>query len=271
MQTHREPSLPGLVSSQATPVALAYPQFKTAAIPPSTNAIAAWEGYIQPFADDESALQILRSVEASQPMSVDAGTLISNQPLIAPHPADAYLIGMTIQFQVLALEFGYPEHPRAYLISPRVQEVLPSPHPHIRSDRSIVIDGRQYPALCVYSGAEFSFNPDEDRLVQFLDQTATYLARHLIWLKTRMLVSRDKSFKDQIVYRRKPSEPILSLADDAKRNLVWSGYWPGKSAASGAARHLETISPNQECWCWSGKLYRNCHQLIERKQMAHIS
>lgn len=50
---------------------------------------------------------------------------------------------------------------------------------HLRSDKSVAVDGRLLPALCVYSGNLIRFEEGRSRLEQFLDQTTTYGGSYL--------------------------------------------------------------------------------------------
>lgn len=260
-------TLPGLVPPVAAPAIPEYPQFTCVPAPVGSGARNAWQGAIQPFADDITAMQILRRIEAGEPFENDAGSLFCQPPHeMKPHPADKFLVGMNIEFKVLVLELPQFEHPCAYLLQPELSPQFLSFHPHTRGDCSITIKNHSVPAMCVYSGAVFQFAPGIERMVQFLDQLSTYLARHAIWLRTRIQFRCKIGEKDEIVYKPSPGELIVDT-DVAKRTfrkqpgeLYWNGYWSGITAPSGWKEHLATIAPNRPCWCWSGKPYKDCHR-----------
>jgi len=270
-------TLPGLVPPPAAPAIPEYPQFTCVPAPVGSGARNAWQGTIQPFADDITAMQILRRIEAGEPFENDAGSLFCQQPpAMTPHPADKFLIGMHTTFKVLVLELPQFEHPCAYLLEPELSPHFLSFHPHTRRDCSITIANHRLPAMCVYSGAIFQFAPGTDRIVQFLDQVATYLARHAIWLRTRVLFRCNAVGKDKIEDRPKPGEMIVDTEtrkktfDKKHGDLYWNGYWPGNTAPSGSEAHLATIKPNRPCWCWSGKPYKDCHRNSDEQMSRRL-
>lgn len=235
-----------------------YCQFTPVGIPPQTLAIAAHAGYLRPFSDDETARHFLRAVERNLPVEIAGGRLHVDASGLLKHPFEDFLIDMAMPCTILVLEFDGTEHPRAFLTNPRMQPRLSQPG-HIRSDRSILIEGKIHPALCVYSGSLFRYSEERSRLEQFLDQTTTYIAKYLIWLRTRMLFRPAAEYgRREFVYKRKPNEPVSEIDILFSRIVQWDGYWPGPSAPSGPAQHLSTIRPSEECWCWSGKRYGGC-------------
>jgi len=267
-------TLPGLVPPLAAPDIPEYPKFNRVPVPAGSIAYAAWQGTIQPFADDLTAKQILRRIETGSAFENDAGSLFCRQaPTMTPHPADRFLGGMDMSFKILILELPQFEHPCAYMLEPELSPHFLSFHPHTRGDCPLIVANRKLPALCVYSGAIFQFTPGVSRIVQFLDQVSTYLARHAIWLRTRVLLSQNAWGPDQFVYKPAPGIPIIDTEFDKLSfhrqpgELYWNGYWPGNAAPSGAAKHLATITPNDPCWCWSGKRYRDCHSKREFSEL----
>jgi hypothetical protein len=128
---------------------------------------------------------------------------------------------------------------------------------HLRRDKPIRVDGKSIAALCVYSGAVQRFDSTRNRLEQQLDQTATYLAKYLIWLRTRQLYRRTDE-GPKLVRHRAPHGKITLAEMSRSPDLFWEGHWPGPCAPSGTEAHLATIKPDDECWCWSGKAYGEC-------------
>lgn len=235
-----------------------YWQFTSGEAPPRTFAIGAHTGYIRPFSNDEAARHFLRASKRDLPVEIAGGRLHVDASGLPRHPLEDFLIDMAIPCTILVLEFDGTVHPRAFLTNPRIQPRLSQPS-HIRSDRSISIDGKVYPALCVYSGSLFRYSEERSRLEQFLDQTTTYIAKYLIWLRTRMLFCSGFVYGGrEFVYKRKPNEPVSEIDTLLSRNVYWDGYWPGPSAPSGPAQHLATINRDDECWCWSGNRYDDC-------------
>jgi hypothetical protein len=262
-------ALSSLVPLLAAPELFDYPQFVSVKTPENSGAVAAYEGYIRPFSDDQTARHVLRAIDAGEPLQIVGGRLHVDASHLRRHPFEDFLADMTLPCTTLVLDFEGTEHPRAFLTKPVMLPKL-SQCPHIRPDKSVMIDGRLQPALCVYSGSLFRYMPDGSRLEQFLDQVATYLAKYLIWLKTRMLFRDFPWVGRQFVYRRKPNEPVTNLDLFESPSVYWDGYWSGQSAPAGTAAHLATINRRDECWCWSGKPYQECCRPKEFMQIEKI-
>ncbi|MGB6687004.1 MAG: SEC-C domain-containing protein [Terracidiphilus sp.] len=234
-----------------------YTQFAPCDIPPRSGAAQAWRGFIRPFSSDEEARDILRAFEQNRALEVSAGRLSAQCADLPKHPFEDYLTQMSLPCTILVLEFEDSAHPRAFLIDPPMVSRL-SRCAHLRIDKSVMIEGRLFPALCVYSGNLFRFEEGQSKLVQFLDQTTTYVGKYLIWLRTRMLFRDQGNDQRAFVFRRKPQEPVTEIDLLFAPDVYWDGYWSGATAPSGPAAHLATIKRNDECWCWSGKRYQDC-------------
>lgn len=234
-----------------------YTQFTVCDVPEGSGARKAYHGFIRPFSDDQTACDILRAIDANIPLHISGGRLSVESSHIRKHPFEDFLLEMAMPFTIMVLEFEGTEHPRAFLIGPKMIPRF-SLSPHIRTDKSVWIDGRWQPALCIYSGSLFKYGSDSDRLEQFLDQAATYLAKYMIWLRTRQLFRPGVVGTRQFVNKRKPQEDVSEIDTLLSRDIYWDGFWPGPCAPSGAAEHLATIKRGDQCWCWSGKLYGEC-------------
>lgn len=242
-----------------------YPQFARTPVPAESGAVAAWTGVVQPFIDDAVARRFLRCLEAGKSFDVVEGTIDADAPARPTHWADPWLVEMQTRFTLLVLEFGGKEHPRAYALQPEISFYW-NPNPHLRYDRTIRVGRQELPALCIYSGADFTYRSDWPRIVQFLDQASAYLDRHLIWLRTRIedgTPARVPVPGELIldIVPRIQTHPLASLT--LRRPRRWVGYWPGPVAPTGYSEHLRTIRPSQECWCCSGERYRDCHRPFE--------
>ena len=243
-----------------------YPQFVSCEIPPESGAARAYKGFIRPFSDDATARRVLQALEEDLPVQVYGGRVDACPRNQSGHKFDDLLINMAFPCSVLILEFPGREHPRAILLDPPISPRV-SQNPHLRPDKSIEIDRVSYPALCVYSGSLQRFETGRSRLGQFLDQVATYLAKHLIWLRTRRLYRQTVS-GPELIRPKLPSEPLLAVQGNHSTDLFCLGHWPGKSAPSGPMAHLATIRPDDECWCWSGDKYRECCRTRELAEMT---
>jgi SEC-C motif-containing protein len=251
-----------------------YPGFSPAEVPSGTSARRAWIGSLQPFEDDESSRLLLRALDENRAVQIDRGTVrVISYPDVS-HPLEKLLTTMRVSFQLLLLEFAPPVHPRVYGLKPRISQQLFPAHPHLRGDQRIEYGGARLPALCVYSAADFKYIKEIPPLVEFLDQTATFLAKQLIWIRTRRFFDLDTG---RLIYAPPSGDRILDLEPRVEDNVpgvsryarratgVWRGYWPGDTAPAGPAAHVATIAPYSECWCGRGLLYRDCHLPYEKR------
>jgi hypothetical protein len=245
-----------------------YTQFVRCEIPLDSGAARAYRSFIRPFSDDATARRVLRAIEHSRAVNVTGGRLDADHPDLPNHFLEPYLIDMAVPLTALVLEYNDSQRPRAYLVEPPMIARL-SACSHLRLDKSITIDGVRLPALCVYSGALLKFETGRSQLEQVLDQTATYLAKYLVWLRTRNLYRRTREGA-KLVQKRRPGEPVSPAEMNRSHDLFWEGYWSGPTAPSGPAAHLDTIKPNNECWCWSGLPYGGCCRSKELTQIEQM-
>lgn len=267
-------TIPGSMLSEAASIDTHYPQFSSVGVPTGSAALSAWEGVIRPFTSDADARRFLHLVEADMPFGISAGTIVFGEDSVPNnrHWVDPLLVNMTDKCRLLVLSFAAPVHPRSYLLSPEFSSAFLSFHPHPRGDLEIVVGKRRLAGLCVYSAAEFSFTGEVDRIVEYLDQASIWVARHLIWLRTRKLY-RLAADGPRLIYSPKPGEMILDNEVGIRNAAIasihlperrfWNGYWPGRVAKVAGDDHLRRLSPGRECWCGSGQTYAACHRPIE--------
>jgi hypothetical protein len=260
--------LPFSAPPTAAPDLSDYMQFIACSVPEESGAVRAYEGFIRPFSDDATARRVLRAFEDRLTLQISGGRL--DVDLLEPrdHHLDHFLVDMAVPFKVLLLEFHGPERPRTYLLDPRMVPRV-SACPHLRTDKSIEVGGQKFPALCVYSGALEKFDPSRSALEQHLDQTATYLAKYLVWLRTRQLYCL-VDVERRLVRQTRVGEESAAAKVLGSPDLFLDGYWPGPSAPSGIVGHLSTIKPDDECWCWTGKRYGECCRAKELARVADI-
>lgn len=247
-------SFPALRS--AAPELEIYDQFRSCEVPGESEASRTYLGFIRPFSEDAVAIRVARALDWDFPVQVDAGRLDVPESGAPPLPFEKLLTKMALPFSVLALEFSDTRRPRTYLVDPPMVPRV-SDCEHLRLDKCITVNGAVLPALCVYSGSLLEFTDNRTHVEQVLDQTAIYLAKYLVWLRTRRLYRRTAT-RIELVRERRPSEQAFAAAIERANDLFWRGYWPGRCAPSSPAGHLATIKPENECWCWSGKNYGEC-------------
>jgi hypothetical protein len=230
-----------------------------------------WQGVIVPFATDEEAKLALRLLAADLPIAVHGGTLrpAPHVRRMKPHAAEPRLINTDLIFDILVAEFQSPAHPWAFSLSPAILQRPGRHHPHLRSDRSLRLPSRELQALCVYSAAEFAFDPNCPSMPPFLDQVAIFLAKHVIWLKTQRLFDQNgvmihDGIDMSTIMSKIPPDSVWQRVPITTTH--WIGFWPGSAAANGAA-HIR-LNPERECWCGKGKLYKNC--CLEWERAAYL-
>ncbi len=251
-------------------------------VPPGTSASRAWCGKIRPMDNDDAARKLLRYLDRDMQVDVDQGMLIpaGDDPDLPPHRLEPLLVSTGICFSLVVLDYGEKRHPEAYSVAPYIDPLTNPGQPHLRLDRVLAHAGRMIPALCVYSAAEFRYSAAVPRLAEFLDQTATYLAKHVIWLRTRRLYDAATGV---LLYAPRPGEIIIDtetrdvtyVPGVCKKSLqsrrIWSGFWPGKTAAMGPADHTRIIKPQSLCWCGSGEQYGSCHRPTELAWLKNVN
>lgn len=246
-----------------------YPQFVQAEPPADGLTVSAWCGVIQPYTDDAAARTILNDMETERTLWISQGSIRPGDSMV-PHWAHPLLVGMAVPCEVMVC-VQRDAVPRAYLLSPRFQLYYGDTmiHPHPRADQIIQYEGGSLPGLCVFSSAEFKFAKDVDYYTQFLDQVTQYVAKHLIWLRTRRLSRKIGDADSGVVYQPRPGEAIVEQPPKAQwvrspNGLAlavdfWSGYWPGKAArAATPIEHLRQLKPTQPCYCGKHKKYGEC-------------
>jgi len=225
------------------------------------NPIRAWQGLIKPFESDAIAKKVLRLLAVDQSVDILGGAVYPPPEvgLIKHHPVEQRMQDTDIVFDILVLEFEPPAHPWAFSLNPVISNRLFPLHPHLRSDRSLKLPSRTLNGFCVYSSAEFTYDHTQPQLPQFFAQVSIFLAKHVIWLRSRQLFdARGKMIHDGVdattLMENLPPMSIWQVHPEVTTN--WKGFWPGSSAISGL-KHL-TLDPQGECWCGKGLRYIDC-------------
>ena len=258
-----------------------YPGFSVVAPPPGSTAIRAWKGVITPFPAGTELGPVLEDLDRDSIVDLGvSGALLHdhNCQFVHTRPRHMGLLGrVDTNFTVVILEFAKGKHPRVFCIAPEISRTLYPDHPHLLGESAWF--GRFVQALCLY-------RPDEVRpnsLVQLLDYTSIFLAKHLVWARTaELVVSRSDSAPRLIcppmgapLPRSKPCWSAgISPADSSfveangidrvfragadERLLTWRGTWLGSVAPHEPAILLATVPPHRQCPCGSGQTYGAC-------------
>ena len=194
-----------------------YPQFTQVEPPADGLSVSAWSGTLKPFESDAAARSILCNIEVERTLWISEGS-IRPSTSSEQHWAHPLLVNMDASCEVM-LCTQENAMPRAYLVNPRFQPYYADTmiHPHPRGDQAILHEGKLLPGLCVFSSAEMVFSEATNFYTQFLDQLTQYVAKHLIWLRTRRLCRRIGD-ETSVLYQPRPREFIVEAAP--RRSLL---------------------------------------------------
>jgi hypothetical protein len=268
-----------------------YPQFVLAVPPRETAAMRAWLGRIQPFPDGNEFSGVMTHLAGDEEVRVLEGGGLTH-PLWCrathkwPVPFSAI---MATSFEVLLLEFPGSRHPRVYGVAPEISRRRFPYHPHFRDDQQIVFKGKPLPALCIYLSSDRVLQRDDMRLVNVLDFTSIFLAKHLFWTATYQIatfsISADKPTVIAVpgalltgdcpivcdgthagiasAYRKgavqETRQQAMERLFNTGRFQAHGGTWVGKAAPHLFAEMVREFRPGDECPCGSGLRYGNCH------------
>ena len=149
----------GAVPPSGAPLTPDYPAFIPSTLIPVPEGWTCLVGALTPFESDQAACSFVRSLDNGSSVKVSERGVqadVGSQQLWC----EPLLIGMAVKCDVVLLVPPTPAHPRAYLLSPPYDSAFfrINDHPHPRWDLAIHIEGRTFPAMCVYSAAEFHYN-----------------------------------------------------------------------------------------------------------------
>ncbi len=165
-----------------------YPQFNRVLHARFDGVVGAWRGSVSPFDSVSDVAAIYSALKNDEVVNIQAGRLrhLQNRCADARDKYLAYLINMEVEFSLLALEFSGGRHSEVYCVTPEISRQRFPFHPHLRDDRSVFWGGRFIQALCT------DYAPDRacNSLLDSLDYATIFLAKHLVWVRTRRLVDR---------------------------------------------------------------------------------
>ncbi len=204
------------------------------------------------------------------------------EPQVAPDMNERYLVNMGTEFLVRVLEYADGRHSEVYAIRPEISRQRYPLHPHLRDDRSALLGGRCLQALCT------DFAPDKacSSLVDVLDFAAIFLAKHLVWVRTRYYVDR---LRGRVLFIPAPREPLTDFPEiyrgpeynihaarllrsfpyPFQERFGWEGFWPGPAAPHGFASNLG-LPACGPCHCGSGRCYAECHRSWDGENLSHL-
>jgi hypothetical protein len=254
-----------------------YPQFARVSVPEFSQAKTAWCGTVLPFDAASNVVSIYSDLKRDRIVNVQAGGL-RHIGALGPTDQDPnvrYLIDMQIEFRLMVLDYANGRHPDAYCVKPEISRQRFPLHPHLRDDLSIPVGGRYIQALCT------DYAPDLlcTSIVDLLDYAAIFLAKHVIWLRTRRLIDRaqgrviavpgvGQEILDIEGPHRGPeynaqSAPLRnSFPYPLQERYGWDGFWPGGVAPHDPAANLR-LPDNSTCCCGSGRQYSRCHKQFD--------
>jgi hypothetical protein len=259
-------------------VAEQYPQIAAIRPPAGTGALRAWRCVIQPFSDSCNLREIVSDLHFDRIVYCCSGALVHNPDCVKGHPLvgiEDRLRRMDVSFTILVLEFADGRHPQVYCLNPEISRCRFPYHPHLRDDLGIWLH-RFLPALCIYLASDNVYDFRQDKLLQLLDFTSTWLAKHLVWM--RSLNTVDVQTGKTLGARRVPvpefdltgplwpggKDPAPHMrfrTDIATKRFGAVGTWIGPSAPHDIVPLLTRVSPHAECPCGNGKRYGECHRV----------
>jgi hypothetical protein len=267
-----------------------YPQFSLVVPPRGTAAVRAWVGRLQPFPDGTEFADVMSHLQDDLNVRVEeAGRLVHLGGCSRHHDFFQGFCGiMGMSFEILVLEFEGGRHPRVYGVSPEISRRRFPTHPHLRDDQQVVFNGKPLQALCIYLASDGVLERNDMQLVQVLDYTSMYLAKHLLWTATTRTEEFNISTNEFTYAANRGALPIgehvavldgthpafaayyrtdarlESLEQQIRRWLsagqwrVDRGLWIGKQAPHFIEELLRDFSDDDECPCGSGNLYGAC-------------
>jgi hypothetical protein len=258
-------------------VAEQYPQIAAIRPPAGTGAFRAWTCVIQPFPDSCNLREIVSDLHLDRIVYNCSGSLIHNPDCRESHPLvgiEDCLVRMDVSFTILVLEFDDGRHSRVYCLNPEISRCRFPYHPHLRDDLGIWLQ-RFLPALCVYLASDNVYDFRQDKLLQLLDFTSSWLAKHLVWMRslntvdiltgkiigTRHLPVPEFDLSGPLWPGGKNPDPHVRFRTDiATKRFGAAGTWIGPVAPHDIPATLTRVSPNAECPCGNGKRYGDCHR-----------
>lgn len=240
----------------------AYPQAQRVDPPRIEHARRAWRISVQPLSEDEEVDLIIADLERGSDVRVLDGGTLHHDPNCNWHHAyeySAHLRSLQQRFEVVLVDCGPHRNPLLFCPRPEISSRTFPRHPHLRLDKTALIDGKPVNGLCVYLASDGVYRRNSCSLIQVLDFTMTYLAKHVVWQRTArlsfiagdgtrtVLMNDDTGLGLHLPHRQTPAGLY-----------VWEGHWPGPAAPHDVRVLFETLSPTAECPCGSGDAYRDC-------------
>ncbi|HET9285268.1 MAG TPA: SEC-C metal-binding domain-containing protein [Candidatus Angelobacter sp.] len=265
-----------------------YSQFIPVA-PPLGSAVRAFIGHLQPFPDGKEFAGVIAHLQRNEKVEVkNHGRLAHPSTCTVTHNLSLqFTPTFRLSFELLMLEFPGTRHPEIYAVSPEISRRRYPTHPHLRDDHQVVFAGKPVQALCTYLSSDGVLNHDDMRLVNLLDYTSMFLAKHMFWLATNryFLFSFTTNQLTQVpnpgavriptgvpnldgtgfnasCYRTDAifvpwEQQLIKSCNEGYWNMPWS-TWLGKSAPHSPAEMYKQIDPSDECPCGLGKPYAEC-------------
>jgi SEC-C motif len=211
-------------------VAMEYPQFEAIEPLPTSGAILAWEGILQPFNGCQELGNLLDDLRVDHSVFVQAGALSHSPQCNRSHGPLSFLddIGPEgAKFRVMVLAYAPERHPRAFARFPQISKLRFPDHRHINADGSI----------CPYFATETELPWHGRTVATFLDYVSIWFAKHHVWEKT-----------------------------GANESAVWLG----SQAPHTPSDVLKEVGRNDRCPCGSGKKFKQCHLAAYQQQRVEV-
>jgi hypothetical protein len=201
-----------------------------------------WQGVIRPYAGcgEPDLLLILDDLQVGKSVCVQQGALRHNPECPSGHTSLTTEQKMTLMkridrfdraaFTIRLVVPPPPRHPKSIALYPEISAETFPDHPHLfRVDRHPAWPRFADPdGLCTYRPGSGEWVPGTSSLTTCLDYVALFLAKHVVWKRTR---SRGE-------------QPL----------------WLGPDASHHPVILLQEVAVDGECRCGSGRAYGECHR-----------
>jgi hypothetical protein len=210
-----------------------YPEARQVPVPAGLGARRAFEVLLRPFGSEVGCDALLHHLQENQIVDVTRGTLSHPTDCVVSHVAHP-LRGCVsaCAFKVLFLDFGAEREPIAFALSPRIDRFIYPAHPHLIHRAFLPRDAPQ-DALCAYFPSDESLSGDEEAFIRFIDYVAIFLAKHVIWVQSRI--------------------------------------WLGHVGLHDPRERLRELRSWDKCFCGSGGNYFKCHRDQDRLKSRELN
>jgi hypothetical protein len=226
-----------------------FPDFEPTAVPIFSGGRRAWRGVLRPFARTGEIVDIVAHFEAERAVNILPGGVLHHDPDCTERHELSYagaLVNMDVEFEVVIVDRGEVLHPPVYCVRPPISADIYPGHPHPRQNEPALVGSTRVHGLCIHLRSEHT-DRGAEMFVRLIDQTATYLAKHLVWVRTVGLMTSDRNGRRRCLLEEgRGLGAMLSTPDSRESGVGWAGHWPGPAVPHQPHDMLQMLSPDDE-------------------------